>query len=265
MMDAFNEMLTQIEQRERALEKVHAELEHRVEGRTAELMAANKKVEETSEVVQALNGSLSTTNSELQELNAQLEQRIAERTANLEQTNRLLQEEMKEREKTERELRQVQRLDAVGRLAGGVAHDFNNLLGVILGQSESLLEQSNDQASVERLNMISESVQRGAALTRQLLAFGKQQVLAVQILNFNTVLTDIAKLVRLGIGESIELELQTEHKLGLIKADPGQLEQVILNLAINARDAMPAGGKLTITTANLQLDEAYADDRSADR
>jgi two-component system cell cycle sensor histidine kinase/response regulator CckA len=195
----------------------------------------------------------------LQELNAQLEQRIAERIADLERSNRLLQDEMEEREKAERELRQAQRLDAVGRLAGGVAHDFNNLLGIILGQSEILLEQSKDQTSTHRLDVIRESVERGAALTRQLLAFGKQQVLETKVLNFNMILADVEKLVRLGIGENIELEFQTEAKLGNIEADPGQLEQVILNLALNARDAMPAGGKLTITTANLQLDEAYAD------
>jgi signal transduction histidine kinase len=205
----------------------------------------------------AVRRALSDT--KLQGLNAQLEQRIAERIAELERTNRLLQKEIEEREKTERELRQVQRLDAVGKLAGGIAHDFNNLLGIILGQSETLLEQSADQSSRYRLEVIKQSVERGAALTRQLLAFGKQQVLETKVLNFNMVLADVEKLVRLGIGENIELELQTEAKLGNIEADPGQLEQVILNLALNARDAMPTGGKLTITTANVHLGEAYAD------
>jgi two-component system, cell cycle sensor histidine kinase and response regulator CckA len=107
--------------------------------------------------------------------------------------------------------------------------------------------------------MIREAVRRGATLTRQLLAFGKQQILETKVLNFNTILADIEKLLRLGIGQNIELEFQTEDELGSIEADPGQFEQVMLNLAINARDAMPTGGKLTITTANLQLDEAYAD------
>jgi two-component system cell cycle sensor histidine kinase/response regulator CckA len=207
----------------------------------------------------AVRRALSDT--KLQGLNAQLEQSIAERIADLERTNRLLQEEMAQREKTERELRQVQRLDAVGRLAGGVAHDFNNLLGIILGQSETLLEQSADESTTHRLQVIKESVERGAALTRQLMAFGKQQVLETKVLNFNLILDKVEKLVQLGIGENIELEVQTDPQLGNIEADPGQLEQVLLNLALNARDAMPAGGKLTITTANLHLNEAYADRR----
>jgi signal transduction histidine kinase len=205
----------------------------------------------------AVRRALSET--KLQALNVQLEQRIAERIADLERTNRLLQKEMEERERTERELRQVQRLDAVGRLAGGVAHDFNNLLAIILGQSEILLERTTDQATIRGLGMIRDAVRRGATLTRQLLAFGKQQVFETKVLNFNTILADIEKLLRLGIGQNIELEFQTEDQLGSIEADPGQLERVMLNLALNARDAMPAGGKLTITTANLQLDEAYAD------
>jgi CheY-like chemotaxis protein len=111
--------------------------------------------------------------------------------------------------------------------------------------------------------MIRDSARRGATLTRQLLAFGRRQVLETRVINLNVILADVEKLLRRVIGEDIELEFQTEGKLGSIEADPGQLEQVIVNLAINARDAMPDGGKLTITTANLHLDETYADRRAA--
>jgi two-component system cell cycle sensor histidine kinase/response regulator CckA len=213
------------------------------------------------EVVQILNNKLYEKNHELEELNDQLEQRIAERTAALEQTNRRLHEEIDERAKAEKGLRQVQRLDAIGRLAGGIAHDFNNLLGVILGQSEILLDRLHDQAVVHGLEMIKESAERGAALTRQLLAFSRRQILEPRVLNLNVILADVEKLLRRVIGEDIELELQADTKLGSVEADPGQLEQVIVNLAINARDAMPKGGKLTITTANVKLDESFVDRR----
>ena len=263
MIDAFNEMLAQIQHREDALREARDKLEQRVETRTAELVTAKKLVEEVSAVAQGLNRELSGKNAELEELNSQLEQRIAERTSNLEQANHLLQDEMREREKSEKELRQVQRLDAVGRLAGGMAHDFNNLLGVILGQSEILRLQLKDPIGVQRLDTIREAIERGAALTRQLLAFGKQQVLESRVLNFNSVLTGVEKLLRLAVGESIELVFEVEPKLSNIKADPNQLEQIVLNLGINARDAMPGGGKLTIATANLELSELYADRNAA--
>jgi two-component system cell cycle sensor histidine kinase/response regulator CckA len=155
----------------------------------------------------------------------------------------------------------VQRLDAIGRLAGGIAHDFNNLLGVILGQSEILLDRPHDETIVRGLEMIKRSAERGAALTRQLLAFSRRQVLEPRVLNLNVILSDVEKLLRRVIGDDIELQFQTGAELGSVEADPGQLEQVIVNLAINARDAMPTGGKLTITTANVKLDESYVDRR----
>jgi two-component system cell cycle sensor histidine kinase/response regulator CckA len=156
---------------------------------------------------------------------------------------------------------QLQKFEAIGRLAGGVAHDFNNLLGVILGQSEILLERSQDKGMIRGLEMIRESARRGATLTRQLLAFGRRQVLEPKVLNLNSVLADIEKLLQRVIGEDIELNFQTHAKIGSVKADPGQLEQVVVNLATNARDAMPSGGKLTFATANVDLDEACADRR----
>jgi len=155
----------------------------------------------------------------------------------------------------------LQKFEAIGRLAGGVAHDFNNLLGVILGQTEMLLERSRDEGITHGLEMIQQAGERGASLTRQLLAFGRRQVLETKVLDLNTVLTNLENLLRRVIGEDIELEFRTEAKRHTVDADPSQLEQVFMNLAINARDAMPAGGKLTIATENLDLDEAYMDRR----
>jgi two-component system, cell cycle sensor histidine kinase and response regulator CckA len=170
-------------------------------------------------------------------------------------------DEHRQRKRLELHVHQLQKFEAIGRLAGGVAHDFNNLLGVILGQTEMLLDRSHDKGLSHGLEMIAEAAKRGASLTRQLLAFGRRQVLEAKVLNLNTVLTDFENLLRRVIGEDIELVFQTDAKLRTIEADPSQLEQVIMNLAINARDAMPSGGKLTITTANLDLEDCYTDRR----
>jgi two-component system cell cycle sensor histidine kinase/response regulator CckA len=168
-------------------------------------------------------------------------------------------EERRQRRRLEQHVHQLQKFEAIGRLAGGVAHDFNNLLSIILGQTEILLERSSDVGITHGLEMIREAAKRGASLTRQLLAFGRRQVLETKVLNLNTVLTDFEKLLRRVIGEDIALEFQTDPNLRTVEADPGQLEQVVMNLAINARDAMPSGGKLTISTANFDLDDDYAD------
>jgi len=170
-------------------------------------------------------------------------------------------EERRQRKRLEQHVNQLQKFEAIGRLAGGVAHDFNNLLGVILGQSEILLDRSHDPGLIRGLEMIRESAVRGASLTRQLLAFGRRQVLEPKMLNLTVILADVEKLLQRVIGEDIELVFQMGAKIGCIQADPGQLEQVVINLATNARDAMPAGGRLTIATANADLDEAYVDRR----
>jgi len=167
-------------------------------------------------------------------------------------------EERRQRQRLEQHVHQLQKFEAIGRLAGGVAHDFNNLLGVILGQSEILLDRPHDEGMSRGLEMIRESARRGASLTRQLLAFGRRQVLKPKVLNVNAILADVEKLLQRVIGEDIELDFQMDAKVDNAEADPAQLEQVIVNLATNARDAMPGGGKLTIATTNAFLDEAYA-------
>lgn len=165
---------------------------------------------------------------------------------------------------SEEQLRQSQKLEAVGQLAGGVAHDFNNLLTVIGGYSSILLgklpKESPHLTSIEEIKKASD---RASALTRQLLAFSRKQILQPKVLDLNIVVTDLEKMVRRLIGEDIDLLTITSPVLGKVKADPGQIEQVLLNLIVNARDAMPEGGKLTIETRNVALSEDYAQRHAA--
>ena len=175
----------------------------------------------------------------------------------------VLATDLTEREQLEAQLRQAQKMEAVGRLAGGVAHDFNNLLTTILGYSELLIQQRHEDAELVReLEEIRAAGERAAALTRQLLAFSRRQVLQPKVLDLNAVVTDFERMLRRLIGEDVELASRLDPRLGRVEADPGQLEQVIMNLAVNARDAMPQGGKLTIETANVELSEAYAAERA---
>jgi CheY-like chemotaxis protein len=152
-------------------------------------------------------------------------------------------------------------MEAVGRLAGGIAHDFNNLLTVILGSGQLLLEEVGRERPERRdLEDIVKSAQRAAELTRQLLAFSRRQVLEPQVFDLNAVLANIERLLRRLIGEDLNLLTVPCRYPGLVRADPGQLEQVIANLAVNARDAMPNGGTLTIATSSVTLDESFARD-----
>ena len=159
----------------------------------------------------------------------------------------------------EEQFRQAQRLEAVGRLAGGVAHDFNNILTAISGYTELLLEdiRGTDPRRAD-LEEIRTATQRATALTRQLLAFSRKQVLQPRVLDLNEVVQGLEKMLRRLIGEDVDLAITPAAGLGAVRADPGQIEQVILNLAVNARDAMPEGGRLTIETANVELDSTYA-------
>ena len=206
------------------------------------------------EVVKVLNRKLFEKNGELLELNAQLDQRVTERTAELEQANQLLRLEIEKREKLERKIRQIDRLDAVGKLAAGLAHNFNNLLAVIHGQSESLLAHSGEWESVHKLESINRAVEHGMNLTFQLLGFAGQRPLGTEVVNFNSTLSSLEKLLQVTLGESIDLEIYPETELAVIDANPGQLEQVLVNLALSAKKAMPDGGRLTIRTSNLQVE-----------
>ena len=167
-------------------------------------------------------------------------------------------QDISERRNLELQLRQALKMEAIGRLAGGVAHDFNNLLMVIKGHTELLLNVLPPSDHVARkIEQIDRSADRAAALTRQLLAFSRMQVLQLRVMNLNSVVEEMGKLLPRLIGEDVELVVRPAQELGAIRADASQMEQIIMNLAVNSRDAMPNGGKLFIETRNADLDQTY--------
>jgi nitrogen-specific signal transduction histidine kinase len=169
-------------------------------------------------------------------------------------------EDITEHRLLENQLRQAQKMEAIGRLAGGVAHDFNNLLTAIFGYVDLLREDLPEGSSARQdTEEIRKAAERAAALTRQLLAFSRQQVLEAVIVNVNDLVEEFDKMLRRLIGEDVELRAALAPDLANVRADPGQLQQVLMNLVVNARDAMPTGGKLLIETANADLTEEYAE------
>ena len=223
LANAFNAMVEKLRNSQR-------ELEHKVQERTAQLEDANRQLE-----------MLSQSNAHKRSVAEK------ERTDALEALHN-----------TEKQLVQSQKLEAVGRLAGGISHDFNNLLTVILGYSDISRRNLKEGDPLRRnLDEIIKASERAASLTRQLLAFSRKQVMQPKVFDVNTVVSDLEKMLRRMIGEDVELRVSSQPDLGNIKADPVQLEQVIMNLVVNARDAMPKGGKLSIETSNVYLDESY--------
>jgi len=167
-------------------------------------------------------------------------------------------EDITQRRILERQLFQSQKMEAIGRLAGGIAHDFNNLLGVILGHTEILEGSAGRDRRLQRsVEAIQSATQRAAALTTQLLAFSRKQMVEPRILDLNVAVREIEKLLRRVIGEDIELLIRTQPGSGTIRIDPGQLDQILMNLVVNARDAMPNGGKLVLETSAVTLDDSY--------
>lgn len=184
---------------------------------------------------------------------------MARLTSAFDLMRRALQKNTADKEQLESQLRQAQKMEALGRLAGGVAHDFNNLLTVIRGHSELLLDRIPLGDSLRNNSQqILKTADRAASLTRQLLAFSRMQVLEAKVLDVNELIAEMGKLLRRLVREDIEFSLRLGDSLGRIKADPGQLEQVLLNLTVNASDAMPLGGKLTIESQNVVVDKSYA-------
>jgi two-component system cell cycle sensor histidine kinase/response regulator CckA len=177
----------------------------------------------------------------------------------------VIAEDVTEKRTLEEQFRQAQKMEAMGRLAGGISHDFNNLLGVIIGHSDlALMHLPQDHALRSRVEEIKKAGQRAASLTRQLLAFSRKQVLEPKVLDLNTVVSDTGKMLVRVLGEDVELITRLNPALEHVKADPTQIEQVIMNLAINARDAMPGGGKLIIETMNAELDLPYVQHKHTD-
>jgi CheY-like chemotaxis protein len=150
-------------------------------------------------------------------------------------------------------------MEAVGQLAGGIAHDFNNLLSVILGYAQlAVRELGPEHKTIRRLDAVCKAADRAAALTRQILTFSRQQNAETRVCDVNHIVEDMERMLRRLIGEDVRLAVALDQDVGRVRADPGQLEQVIMNLAVNARDAMPRGGRLVLETSNVELDEAYA-------
>jgi signal transduction histidine kinase/ActR/RegA family two-component response regulator len=200
--------------------------------------------------------------AELQDAHDELEDHVRSRTQELESANVRLHSEIGEHQRTTAALLQSQKMEAIGRLAGGIAHDFNNLLTAILGYTQLMLMRiPRDHELRGELTQVERAAERAAGLTRQLLAFSRQQVLQPVVLDVNRVIGDVDRMLRRLIGADVDLRTVPAVDLGRVRADPGQLEQVLMNLAVNARDAMPEGGKLTIETANVVLDLDAVDGR----
>ena len=239
----------------RPLSHVTRIADHIAEGRLAHRAKVINPRDEIGQLAMAFNHMV----DHLEEFTHSLENRVETRTQELSQeTNeRILAEE--ERSDLQEQLRQSQKMEAIGRLAGGVAHDFNNLLMIILGNTSLAMHRlTAEHPAYKELEEIHQASESASALTRQLLAFSRRQVMQPKLLDLNAIVSDLEKMLHRLIGEDIELVTQLQANLGNTKADPGQIEQVLLNLAVNARDAMPHGGQLIVETADVDLDAVYA-------
>ncbi len=235
-----------------AVGKVGEELLYRLH--TPELEEAHRRVFEKGEWI----GELRQVNKQGQEVIVESRRTLLRDEQGRARAQLVINTDITEKKKLEAQYLHIQRMESIGVLAGGVAHDFNNLLTVINGYSELLLSQlPPEDTSRPVLTAISQAGERAAALTRQLLAFSRKLILVPQVFNLNTLVVETHKLLARLIGEDVKLETVFAPALGLVKADLSQIEQVILNLVVNARDAMPTGGRLTIETKNVKLDESY--------
>ena len=192
-------------------------------------------------------------------LTAKTSDEVGEVTVAFDRMRTSLQNTQAEQRQLENKLRQAHKMEAIGRLAGGVAHDFNNLLTIIGGNSDLMLDRPGlDDFQRRCIEQIQKAARRAVSMTRQLLAFSRMQVLQPQVMDLNSIVTDMGKMLPRLIGEHIDYQFAPDPKLAAVKADPGQIEQVLMNLAVNARDAMPQGGKLTVRTENVCFDAAEA-------
>ena len=274
----FPEPLEKIEQQLRTAGRWEGELTHRRPDGTALVVASRWVLREsngsgTFEVME-INRDVTEerkAREELREANQALEMRVKERTAALEQSaaslesaNAALRQEIEKSRALENRLLQTQKMEAIGRLAGGVAHDFNNLLTVISGYNRMILDDRAHNADVsEWAGEVQQAAERASSLTNQLLAFSRRQVIQPRIVDLNDLVRNMEKLLRRVIGEDIDLATHLDPVLASVQADPGHIEQVIMNLVVNARDAMPNGGKVTVETVNVVLEEDYARSHSA--
>jgi signal transduction histidine kinase len=227
-------------------------------GRTYGLFAASFVLVVLLLETNELHMTLARAQARLEEHARSLEARVRERTNELMRSNENLNAEVIERKQTEEQLRQAQKMEAIGNLTGGLAHDFNNLLAVIVSSLDLLRDRVNDKVVDELAGDALDAAMRGAELTRRLLAFARRQPLQPALIDVNTLVDDMTKLLRRTLGENIEIDVRLVPGVWPVVADPTQLEASLANLATNARDAMPSGGRLTISTANRELDADYA-------
>ncbi|WDP92896.1 MAG: response regulator [Desulfobacter sp.] len=207
-----------------------------------------------------LNNLLKRAEGKAREMNALLERRVAERTKEFTDANRKLQKSLKSREKLEAQLLQAQKMESVGRLAGGVAHDYNNISSVIIGYSELSMEtMDKDHPLYGNLEKILSAAKRATDITRQLLAFARKQTVSPKVIDLNNSIERMLKILGRLIGENIRLEWTPGRDLWPVKMDPSQIDQILANLCVNARDAIPDTGRITIETKAVRLDRAYCD------
>jgi len=235
-------------------------------GRTSEDLNFWERADDRALMLKALEKNGSIRDVEITFLTKSGEQRIGLNSAEIIEIEGKkcvisIFRDMTEQKALERQLRKSQRMDAIGQLSGGIAHDFNNLLTVMIGHSELLEERlARSESSLRSVEEIKKAGTHAASLTRQLLAFSRQQVLEQRVLDLNGIITDLEKMLQRLIGENIEFKTVLEPELGRVKADPGQMQQVIMNLVVNSRDAMPNGGKLVIRTANAEIEPNFKGD-----
>ena len=208
----------------------------------------------SKELVEA-NTRMRSAVQALEEAQIALESRVAERTRELSVASETLRKSSEDQRKLEAQLRQAQKMEAIGRLAGGVAHDFNNLLTIIFGEVEVLLDMTLDDDVRNSVREVHRAAESAAALTHQLLAFSRQQKLVPTVLEVNDLVRSTTLMLRRLIGEDIELVTDLDLDVGTVRADAGQLQQVLLNLGVNARDAMPTGGRLEVSTSVFVVDD----------
>lgn len=268
----INRNLTEKALRMRCLSYLSKVKEHLLVETIFEIDAGKKNIwkmamdiERQQDTIIKQNVELENKNQELKRLQKELEYRVTERTVELEQINEELHREIFERQRAEEETRkmqeqllQSQKMESVGRLAGGVAHDFNNLLTAILGYCQLAMKKVPTFCPLRKeLDIIYDAGEKGATLVRQLLAFSRKQVLEIKVINLNDIVENMGKILDRMLGKQLEMVIHAESSLANIKADVGQVEQVLVNLAINARDAMPSGGRLSIDTGDVELSEEY--------
>jgi two-component system cell cycle sensor histidine kinase/response regulator CckA len=219
----------------------------------ADRLLIERSLDLSSEELGSANAQMRHAVFALQQAQADLESRVRERTQELTQANESLHRANLEQRRLEEELRQAHKMEAIGQLAGGIAHDFNNLLIVIFGQVDMLLRDGLPESAAASLREIHEAAESAATLTRQLLAFSRRQTLAPTVLDLNTLVAATSALVRRLVGEGIDLHTDFDDNAGAVSADAGQLQQVLLNLAANARDAMRDGGRLELATRRVDV------------